>query len=250
MIGYVYKTTNLINGRVYIGKHSCSEYDPSYYGSGKLLKEAIRKYGKENFVNELLLEADTEQELNELEKKTINEFRQQYGRKLYNIAEGGSGGDTISGLSEEDRNLFIEKMTEINRQRTSTEEFKQKISKSNKRRYADPEERKRHAAKIKKTWSDPELRKRHGEYIHQYFQTHKKDGSYLFKPCRLEHNGIVKDFKSLKALKQYLADQYGYEPGHNELKRLLKQGQQRIPFKPYHKNKYAHIIGLIIYFIE
>ena len=141
-------------------------------------------------------------------------------------------------------------MTEINRQRTSTEEFKQKISEANKRRYEDVEVRKRHSAKVRKAWSDTELRKHHGEYIRQYFQTHKKDGSYMFKPCRLEHNGIVKDFESLKALKQYLSDRYGYEPGYHELKRLLQQGQQRIPFKPYHKNKYAHISGLIVYFIE
>ena len=250
MIGYIYKTTNLINGRVYIGKHCVSEYDPTYYGSGKLLKKAIKKYGKENFKNELLLEAETESQLNELEKKTIREYREMFGRKLYNIAEGGNGGDTISGLSEQERDAFVQKMTQINQKRCASAEFKRKISQANKRRYSDPAERKRHSEKVKKTWSDPELRKRHGEYIHNYFLTHKKDGSYMFKPCCLEYNGIVKHFDSLKALKQYMSDVYDFRPGHWELHKLLEQGKQRIPYKPYHKNKFANIIGLIIYNVD
>lgn len=91
MIGYIYKTTNLINERVYIGKHCVSEYDPSYYGSGKLLKRAIKKYGKENFKNELLLKAETETQLNELEKKqlvnTENCLERNYTTSLKEVLE-------------------------------------------------------------------------------------------------------------------------------------------------------------------
>ena len=53
MYGYVYKTTNLINGRIYIGKHHGGIL-PGYLGSGLLLKRAIRKYGRENFRLEVL----------------------------------------------------------------------------------------------------------------------------------------------------------------------------------------------------
>lgn len=137
MIGYIYKTTNLINGRIYIGKHSKSYYDPSYYGSGKILKKAIKKYGKNNFSNELLCEANSEEELNLLEKKLISEYKLKYGSLIYNIAEGGTGGDTISGLSDNDRQKFIDKMTTINIKRCSSEDFKNKISKANKLRYSD-----------------------------------------------------------------------------------------------------------------
>ena len=45
MYGYIYKTTNLINGKIYIGQHKSEEYDSSYYGSGKLIRRAIEKYG-------------------------------------------------------------------------------------------------------------------------------------------------------------------------------------------------------------
>ena len=54
MFGYVYKTTNLINGKTYVGKHRRSYFDKKYYGSGKHLKSAINKYGIENFKVEVL----------------------------------------------------------------------------------------------------------------------------------------------------------------------------------------------------
>jgi len=53
----VYKTTNIINNKIYVGKQSTNR--PSYLGSGKLLKEAIIKYGKENFIKEVLEVCDS-----------------------------------------------------------------------------------------------------------------------------------------------------------------------------------------------
>lgn len=49
MYGYIYLTTNLINERKYIGQHTSSEFDPNYKGSGKILWQAINKYGWDNF---------------------------------------------------------------------------------------------------------------------------------------------------------------------------------------------------------
>ena len=93
-IGYIYKTTNLINHRIYIGKKHKSEFDPTYYGSGIILQEAVKKYGKSNFLVELLSWANTNEELNQLEKKYISKFKSDFD--LYNIAEGGDGGDTTT----------------------------------------------------------------------------------------------------------------------------------------------------------
>ena len=58
----IYKTTNLINGKTYVGK--CVREDKSYYGSGKILKQAIKKYGKKNFIRETIDTASTREELN------------------------------------------------------------------------------------------------------------------------------------------------------------------------------------------
>ena len=94
--GIIYKTTNLINGKFYIGKDQNNNSD--YIGSGILLKKAIKKYGRENFVKEVLEECLIE-ELSDKEIYWINKLNAiQNG---YNIAEGGAGGNTRKGFTEE-----------------------------------------------------------------------------------------------------------------------------------------------------
>ena len=51
---FIYKTTNLINGKYYIGMHSTNNLKDGYLGSGKQLRSAIRKHGVENFKVEIL----------------------------------------------------------------------------------------------------------------------------------------------------------------------------------------------------
>ena len=94
MYGYVYKTTNLVNAKVYIGRHVKS-FNPKYLGSGLLIKKAINKYGVHQFKVEFLVAAKTEDELNVLEKKVIAAYRKLIGTKLYNIADGGQTGSGI-----------------------------------------------------------------------------------------------------------------------------------------------------------
>ncbi len=51
---YVYQTTNLMNQKIYIGKHSTNELDDGYLGSGSILIKAVKKYGRSNFKKEVL----------------------------------------------------------------------------------------------------------------------------------------------------------------------------------------------------
>lgn len=44
--GYVYKITNNVNGKIYIGQKKSEKLLENYWGSGKLIVEAIKKYGK------------------------------------------------------------------------------------------------------------------------------------------------------------------------------------------------------------
>lgn len=96
MIGYIYKTTNLINNKVYIGKHKSTIYDKNYFGSGRFILEDIAKYGIHNFSNEIIYEATSIDDLNNHEKMYIAEYRNCLGPNMvYNISNGGDGGRYI-----------------------------------------------------------------------------------------------------------------------------------------------------------
>ncbi len=83
----IYKITNIINGKFYIGKHQTKDLNDGYFGSGKILKRAIAKHGKENFTKEILFVFDNESEMNAKERElvTLNE-------SSYNLCPGGQGG--------------------------------------------------------------------------------------------------------------------------------------------------------------
>ena len=97
----IYKTTNLINGNFYIGQDS--KNNPLYLGSGLLLNKSIKKYGKENFQKEIIEYCTTKDQLNIQEIFWISKLN-----PIYNIAKGGTGGDTISNHPNYD--LIIEKL--------------------------------------------------------------------------------------------------------------------------------------------
>lgn len=94
MYGYIYLTTNLINGKGYIGKHRSKEFDPTYVGSGSVLWKAINKYGLDNFSVEMLCPCFSEDELNSEERFLISYFDCVESRDYYNCAPGGAGGSS------------------------------------------------------------------------------------------------------------------------------------------------------------
>ena len=89
MYGIIYVTVNMVNNKKYIGQHACKKENDSYLGSGKTLKKAIKKYGRENFKRITLFRADSREILDEMEKKFISFFRATEREDYYNIAEGG-----------------------------------------------------------------------------------------------------------------------------------------------------------------
>ena len=94
MFGYIYMTTNTLNGMRYIGKRSSSEFKPKYLGSGLRLKAAIKYYGKKAFKVEVMEWAKNKEELNRLEIEYITKYDAMRSKDFYNIAEGGTGGIT------------------------------------------------------------------------------------------------------------------------------------------------------------
>lgn len=91
--GFIYLTTNLVNGKKYIGQHiiSNTKRDETYLGSGTYLIKAIKKYGKENFKREIIDTAVSKDELDFLEAWHIYIRKADKSKDYYNVAPGWSG---------------------------------------------------------------------------------------------------------------------------------------------------------------
>lgn len=88
---FIYKTTNLVNGKYYIGMHSTSNLKDGYLGSGKYLRNSIKKYGKENFEIEILEYCVSREILVTREKEIVNDVLLE-DVLCMNLKTGGSGG--------------------------------------------------------------------------------------------------------------------------------------------------------------
>lgn len=153
MYGIVYVTVNKINGKRYIGQHKTSREKDSYLGSGKILKEAIKTYGRKNFERYTLYRAETEEELDQKEIEFISAFNATHNPKYYNINEGGNvnrmcgENNPMYGKrgslapwygrrhTDEEKELMREHMTGENNPnygKTLSQEQREKISKSTK----------------------------------------------------------------------------------------------------------------------
>ena len=104
----VYKHTNLINGKSYIGITSQKVYKrwhPDHYISCKRFYAAIQEFGWQNFSHEVLYEVETKEEANRLEKEMIIQYKTTEAAFGYNISFGGIGGD--NGGSEKQRKKVL-----------------------------------------------------------------------------------------------------------------------------------------------
>ena len=90
---FTYKTTNLVNGRYYLGMHSTNRLDDGYLGSGTRLYRELSKYGRDSFKLEILEYFNTRDELIEGEKSLITE-QDLNNENCLNLKPGGSGGWT------------------------------------------------------------------------------------------------------------------------------------------------------------
>jgi group I intron endonuclease len=89
----LYKTTNLVNGKVYIGVHKLANTSKSkkYLGSGKTIKAAIEKYGRANFTRDTLAEFSCAEDVYKAEAEIVTlAFCNRID--TYNIKTGGEGG--------------------------------------------------------------------------------------------------------------------------------------------------------------
>lgn len=144
----IYETENLINGKKYIGKDS--QNNPTYLGSGKYLKLAIKKYGRANFKKTILEECNSLEELNSREIYWLKLKDCKNNPQYYNATDTITPCRTGQTLTKEHRERIsishrgkimpaktaeaIRKQVESRRNNGTlqhSEETKAKISKSN-----------------------------------------------------------------------------------------------------------------------
>jgi group I intron endonuclease len=163
MFYVIYKITNTINQKIYVGSHRTNNVDDNYMGSGKYLTRAIAKYGIENFTKDILFVFDNADDMYAKEAEIVNEqFLAE--ENTYNLKRGGFGGfDYINSSGLNNKANQCSKAGRVAaaqgggfKGRTHSTKTKQQLSSLNKGRPGTflgrhhSEETKRHLSKKKK----------------------------------------------------------------------------------------------------
>ena len=124
----IYRITNLINGKTYIGQHKYKKLNDEYMGSGVLIKRAIKKHGIENFKKEILYSRIQYKETaDDMERFAIAKER-AIGKAEYNIANGGNGTGTVSDETKQKISKSRSGKPTWNKDKHMSEEYKIKLS--------------------------------------------------------------------------------------------------------------------------
>lgn len=128
----IYKITNKVNGKMYIGQHITDDLDDGYLGSGLVIKNAVKKYGPDSFTKEWLEFAENAEDLNYLERIYVDE--EWLARPdTYNLILGGTGGWGYVNAHELGKTEEVRrKKSESMKGKTHSHETKMKISKARK----------------------------------------------------------------------------------------------------------------------
>lgn len=241
-MGYIYETTNLKNGKKYIGLTNRESFDKTYLGSGKLIRLAIKKYGFSNFHVQPLEYHYNKDDLIEAEKRVIKERNANISPNYYNIAEGGKWGNIFEGMSDkeykevgkkisekrkdyfnnnpEKREEYSNRMKEMRKNNPLSDEVIAKRNKSiAKWREANPDKVKERALKGLETkkangttniWKDkkhPWLGKEHTEKTKRKISNSLK-GQKRVTPCSIMYrDSEILCFSNVKDLRNFLKDE-------------------------------------------
>jgi group I intron endonuclease len=204
----IYKITNTINNKIYIGQ--TSKDDENYFGGGVIIKQAIKKHGKENFVKEILEHCNTIDELNEREIYWISFFDSTNHKIGYNIELGGrskshttytrekisSSKKGIKNTESHNKNIGL---ASSNR----SEETHKKLSSSNKKwKIENPEKWKASYMKMQKTKSEKYWKSEKAQI--QMKKLHQKKCKFEFEILQKTLSGeMIKSWKGLSEIRSF-----------------------------------------------
>lgn len=154
MYGFIYITTNLVNGKKYLGQCRYGKKGwESYLGSGKALKRAVKKYGKENFSREVIEECETPEDLIEKENHYLDLYDAQMNENFYNIQGRAYATKGFSGKTHSDS--YKRKMSALYKGKKRPPEVTEKMRASLTGRKVPVEERRKVSVAAKKMWANP-----------------------------------------------------------------------------------------------
>lgn len=170
----IYKTINLVTGKFYIGKDKYN--NPNYFGSGVKLKDAIKKYGINNFNKEIVEYCKSYEHLNERERFWILYYQSTNPLIGYNISTGGDGGDNFTNHPNKEQyrhklsvsssitnNKLQHKRKEDTINLWQDESYKLKVMAAINRKYEDVEYREKLKRSIKEAHNKPDVIKKKSE---------------------------------------------------------------------------------------
>lgn len=191
----IYKTTNHINGKYYIGAHRTENKDDDYLGSGVALRRAIDKYGKDSFRKEILLECSSAEEMFSIEEQMVDHLDPW----CYNMRNGGKGGwDHIDSRGDKNpmkRPEVVAKVISTARKNGSytspkkLEHLKNISSNGGKIAGEGKKNNPEYSARIseisKKIWANPEYKEKFRDILASTFDVYSPDGT-IYKTNRLQ----------------------------------------------------------------
>ena len=181
---YVYMTINLVNGKKYIGRHS--KRKENYLGSGRLLKQAIAKYGRENFVKQIIEECETIEQFREREYYWIAYYDAVNSSEFYNMSWKTGGFGVGDKHSLETRQTISEKC----RGKKLTAEQRDKLAQASSERIPWNKGRKLSNPYVNRGFSS----KITLDEIRQILDDHKS-GQFTFYELSLKHKRRIKQFQ-------------------------------------------------------
>jgi len=145
MYYYIYKITNINNGKFYIGSHRTKDLNDGYFGSGIYLKRSIKRYGKDSFIKEIVLYCDSAEQMIQMETEILQQYRDN---PVYNLKFCSTGGNTREKYTKKQKQTYIQKLIDnpkcpigkkgeqaLNYGKHLPEKTRQKQSKTHKKRF-------------------------------------------------------------------------------------------------------------------
>lgn len=146
--GYIYLITDTLHNKQYIGQRRGYKLDESYYGSGRIIQDLIKKYGTEIFKREIVDYASSQEELSKKEVEYIEKYDTLYPNG-YNLT------------------LRLQAIDPYERNCRHSEESKKKISKASKEMWKNEEYRKKQHNAVEEYWKDETNKKIHKQKMMQ-----------------------------------------------------------------------------------